>query len=99
MNEVEYEIFEDVQRRERIHWSQLFSLSKYITASLELSVLLGVLFGLFVTLLWWIELNLQTYCDGEWDDIPLKQWFPTTVPRHISVPRNDYWCAAKRFHF
>ena len=29
----------------------------------------------------------------------LRQWFPTTVPRHISVPRNDYCCAAKRFHF
>ena len=28
--------------------------------------------------------------------IELEQWFPTTVPRHISVPRNDYWCAAKR---
>ena len=28
--------------------------------------------------------------------IGLRQWFPTTVPRHISVPRNDYWCAAKR---
>ena len=28
--------------------------------------------------------------------VSLRQWFPTTVPRHISVPRNDYWCAAKR---
>ena len=27
------------------------------------------------------------------------QWFPTAVPRHTNVPRNDYWCAAKRFHF
>ena len=29
----------------------------------------------------------------------LDQWFPTTVPRHSSVPRNDYWRAAKRSHF
>ena len=29
----------------------------------------------------------------------IDQSFPTTVPRHISVPRNDYWRAAKRFHF
>ena len=29
----------------------------------------------------------------------LDQWFPTTVPRHSSVPRNDHWRAAKRSHF
>ena len=71
-NEVDYDVFEDTQRRERVHCNWLFSLSKYVIASLELSVLLGALFGLLVTLLWWIELNLHSYCFGEWDDIPLK---------------------------
>ena len=28
----------------------------------------------------------------------LEQWFLTTVPRHTSVPRNDYRCAAKRLY-
>ena len=31
--------------------------------------------------------------------IALDQWFPSTVPRHSNVPRNDYWRAVKRSHF
>ena len=48
-----------------------FSLFKCLKASFELA-LFGVLFGLFATFFWWIELNVSTFCRGKWSQIPEK---------------------------
>lgn len=37
---------------------------------LEANVFLGVLTGLFATSFWWFELNIRTYCLGDWNAIP-----------------------------
>ena len=47
-----------------------FSLIKCIYASFQLSVMCGILFGLFATFLWWIELNVNGYCSEALDNIP-----------------------------
>ena len=43
---------------------------KLINTSLQSSVICGVLTGLLITLLWWIELNVRDYCTKDWDAIP-----------------------------
>ena len=48
----------------------LLSILRCMKTTLELSAFCGILFGLFATLLWWIELNAKPYCTGKWDDIP-----------------------------
>ena len=51
-----------------LHWC--FLLIKYVKLDLQLSLICGVLFGMFATFLWWIELNLKLSCFGEWKGIP-----------------------------
>ena len=70
-NEIRSEFNGDVQRRERVWRSSLSSLLNFIKRSFELSVVCGILFGLFTTFLWWIELNANPHCFGKWDDIPI----------------------------
>ena len=43
---------------------------KLMNTSLQSSVICGVLTGLLITLLWWIELNVRDYCTKDWDAIP-----------------------------
>ena len=40
-----------------------------LKASLESTALCGVVVGLIATFLWWLELNLKTYCFTEWGKI------------------------------
>ena len=61
---------EDAQRKDIACCNSSWSMIKFITRSFELSVICGILFGLFATFLWWIELNSESYCFGKWDDIP-----------------------------
>ena len=65
------ECIEDVKRGEMTCRNSSWSMIKFITRSFELSVICGILFGLFATFLWWIELNSEPYCFGKWDDIPI----------------------------
>ena len=46
------------------------SLMAYLKMSLESTVCCGMLAGLFGTLLWWLELNLGTYCPTKWENVP-----------------------------
>ena len=62
---------EDVQGKTKICCKSLWPVLKFIRRSFELSVICGSLFGLFATLLWWIELNSKPRCFGEWNGIPM----------------------------
>ena len=61
---------EDTAGRERARCSVCFSALKYVKTGLVLSVVCGIVFGLFTTFLWWIELNVKGFCFGKWEDIP-----------------------------
>ena len=61
---------EDIRIRRRECCSFFVSLSQPIGASLQLSVICGVMFGIFATFLWWFELNVEDYCFRTWDEIP-----------------------------
>jgi len=56
---------------QRVRCTYAFSLIKYLKASLQLSVICGVIFGLFATLLWWIDLNVHGHCFDKWYKIPI----------------------------
>ena len=48
----------------------LLPLTQFIGASFQLSVICGILTGLCLTLLWWIELNVRGYCKENWHNAP-----------------------------
>ena len=50
--------------------SQILSIWICLKASLECTVFCGLLVGLFGTILWWLELNIGTYCFTDWNNIP-----------------------------
>ena len=41
-----------------------------IKVSLESTVCCGVFGGIFGTFVWWLELNLKTYCPTKWEKVP-----------------------------
>ena len=63
---------------EGVNWRKIFrcnfylSQLKYVKASFQATVVCGVIFGLFATFLWWININMNPSCSGRWDDIPSK---------------------------
>ena len=57
---------------DRLFYSFFIPLIKFINTSLQLSVISGIVNGLFITLLWWIELNVTHYCIGSWESIPRR---------------------------
>ena len=61
---------EDFQAFER---GGSFSLFECLNASFQLSVVCGILFGVFATSLWWIELNVNGYCI----------WGSHTIPKNV----------------
>ena len=50
--------------------SMCFPQLKYVIASLQATVLCGIMFGLCATFLWWIDLNITPSCFGGWYEIP-----------------------------
>ena len=56
--------------KDSMHNSFFISLFQFIYICLKVSVLCGILFGLFTTLLWWIELNVRGVCRNVWNSIP-----------------------------
>ena len=60
------------ERRETDCCCSFWSVLEFVKTSLELSLICGVLFGVFATLLWWIELNVKPHCVGKFDDIPIQ---------------------------
>ena len=68
-----------------------FSLREYVKASLQLSVICGVIFGLFATLLWWIDLNIHGYCFGNWYTIPIRNQRLALFAESIDVLLVAFW--------
>ena len=67
------------------------SILKYIKASLELSVICGILFGLFATFLWWIELHATPHCFGKWDEIPIQMQRLKIIVDAVKVSIIMFW--------
>ena len=68
VNDRDVSNFQEV--KDGVRNSFFISLLQFIYISLKLSVLCGILFGLFTTLLWWIELNVRGFCTENWNSIP-----------------------------
>ena len=69
----------EVAQKEGSKCYQFFSsLTPVIGASFQLSVICGIMTGLCLTLLWWIELNARGYCKENWHSAP-------TVPRRLRL--------------
>ena len=77
---------EDVQGKKKMCCKSLWPVLKFIRRSFKLSVICGSLFGLFATLLWWIELNSKPRCFGEWNGIPMHIWRLTMMADAVKVP-------------
>ena len=61
----------DIKEREKIRcFSFYLSQLNYVEASFQTTVVSGVIFGLFTTLLWWMNLNTSPLCFGEWNANP-----------------------------
>ena len=56
--------------RECVRCSYRISIVQFMSISFQLSLICGILFGLFPALLWWIELNVRGYCAKNYNSIP-----------------------------
>ena len=90
-NEPDNTYSEDAEKRETARFTSCSSWTKHIKTSFELSVILGILFGLFTTFLWWIELNVKPYCMSNWDDIPLKTRHLMLLVESVKVVIIMFW--------
>jgi len=90
-NEPDSTYNEDGEKRETSRFTSCSSWTKHVKTSLELSVMLGILFGLFTTFLWWIELNVKPYCLSGWDDIPLKTRHLILLVESVKVVIIMFW--------
>ena len=68
-----------------------FSLMEYFKVSMQLSVICGVIFGLFATFQWWIDLNLHGYCLGKWYEIPVVKQLVALFIVAIRVLLIAFW--------
>ena len=69
-NETHSESVDNDQISSSVGGSFCCSLVRLAKIGFKLTVICGVMFGLFATLLWWIELNVEVYCFRTWNNIP-----------------------------
>ena len=71
-NGVDNESIKEVNGEEKFRCRFYLSQLKYIKASLQTTVVCGVIFGFIATSLWWINLNTNPSCQGKWDESTSK---------------------------
>ena len=69
-NDIDAESTENTNEMNSLSCSLYFSQLKYVKASLQSTIICGIIFGLFATFLWWININTNPSCFGEWHEIP-----------------------------
>ena len=63
----------------------------HLKASLQLSVVCGILFGMFAFLLWWIDFIITGYCFGKLGGIPTEIQRIQVVVRNVKVFMIVFW--------
>ena len=69
-SETRSESIDDAQISNSVRFSFRLSFLRFAEVGFKLTMMYGVLFGLFATFLWWIKLNVEVYCFRKWYDIP-----------------------------
>ena len=85
------ECTQDAKRHNWACFSVGFSMLKYARATLELSVMCGILFGLFATLLWLVQLNLVSPCTGDFDSMPKEVSRFRSIADAVRVMMIIFW--------
>ena len=62
----------DPQAWSGVDCSFCLSLLRFAELGFKLTMICGILFGLFAAFLWWIKLNVEVYCFRSWNDIPAR---------------------------
>ena len=68
-----------------------FASVEHLKASLQLSVVCGILFGMFAILLWWIDFIITGYCYGKLRGIPKEIQQVQLVVRNVKVFMIVFW--------
>ena len=90
-NGIDNESIKEVDGRERFRFNFYLSQLKYVKASFQTTVVCGVIFGLFATFLWWINLETSPSCFGKWHNIPSKMKRITMISEVARVVVIIFW--------
>ena len=90
-NDTDNETIEESNKREKFRRSFYLSQLKYVKVSLQTTVVCGVIFGLIATFLWWIKLNTNPSCFGDWNGIPSKMHRIALISDAVKVVIMMFW--------
>ena len=79
----------NVPREVNTGWLSCLCMS--LRVSVQSTIVCGVIVGLFATFLWWLHLNLETYCFTTWSQVPEAMHHTKLIVEMLSAIVIMFW--------